>query len=125
MHALYLTPSTSIQLPPPPPRYPQLDAAITDKHEELMSRMGGIMAAGILDAGGRNVTVGTRSAGGHFRRTSLAGLALFTQYWFWYPLSYFLSLAFQPTALIALDGTLKPPVLTATCHAKPSVYAYP
>lgn len=36
---------------------------------------------GILDAGGRNVTVGLRSRSGYFRRTSLVGLALFTYHW--------------------------------------------
>lgn len=35
--------------------------------------MGAIMAAGIIDAGGRNVTVGLRSRSGYFRRTSLIG----------------------------------------------------
>ncbi len=46
-----------------------------------MAKMGSIMAAGILDAGGRNVTIGLRSRSGYFRRTSVVGLAVFTQYW--------------------------------------------
>lgn len=32
---------------------PQLTKSISDKHEEVMARMGSIMAAGILDAGAR------------------------------------------------------------------------
>lgn len=48
--------------------------------------MGAIMAAGILDAGGRNATLALRSGSGHFRRTSVVGLAVFTGYWYWYPL---------------------------------------
>ena len=48
---------------------------------QVMAKMGSIMAAGILDAGGRNVTVGLRSRSGYFRRTSVIGLAVFTQYW--------------------------------------------
>lgn len=36
---------------------------------------------GILDAGGRNATVGLRSRSGYFRRTSVVGLSLFTYYW--------------------------------------------
>ncbi len=39
----------------------------------------------------------------------MVGLALFTQYWYWYPLSYCLSLSLQPTALIGVDATLKAP----------------
>lgn len=45
----------------------------------------------------------------YFRRTSCLGLMIFTQYWYWYPLSYFLSLALQPTALIGLNQDLKLP----------------
>lgn len=40
-----------------------------------------MMAAGILDAGGRNCTMALRSRSGYFRRTAIVGLALFTQYW--------------------------------------------
>jgi 26S proteasome regulatory subunit N2 len=46
-----------------------------------MCKMGAIMAAGILDAGGRNATIGLRSRSGYIRRTSVVGLAVFTQYW--------------------------------------------
>ena len=67
------------------------------------------MRTGLLDAGGRNVTVGLRSASGYFRRTSCVGMMLFLQYWYWYPLSYCLSLAVQPSALIGLNADLKLP----------------
>lgn len=30
--------------------------------------------------------LGLRSASGYFRRTSVVGLAVFTGYWYWYPL---------------------------------------
>ena len=43
------------------------------------------------------------------RRTAVIGLALFTQYWYWHPLSYCLSLAVQPTALIGVDASLCAP----------------
>lgn len=46
-----------------------------------MSKMGAIMASGIIDAGGRNVGIGLRSRSGYFRRTSVISLAVFTQYW--------------------------------------------
>lgn len=87
----------------------KLEKVVADKHEEVMCRMGAIMATGILDAGGRNCVLGLRSRSGYFRRTSCIGLMLFTQYWYWYPLSYFLSLSLQPTALIGVDQDLKLP----------------
>ncbi|KAG2454480.1 hypothetical protein HYH02_001498 [Chlamydomonas schloesseri] len=103
----------------------RLDKFITEKHEEVMCKMGAIIAAGILDGGGRNATVGLRSRSGYFRRTSVVGLAVFTQYWYWYPLLYFVSLAFAPSALIELNSDLKMPKASFTCNCKPSIFAYP
>lgn len=71
--------------------------------------MGALMATGILDAGGRNCVLGLRSRSSYFRRTSCIGLMIFLQYWYWYPLAYFLALALRPTALIGLDNELKLP----------------
>ena len=47
------------------------------------------------------------------------------QYWYWYPLVYFVSLSFQPTALIGLNSDLKMPKMDVTSAAKPSTFAYP
>jgi 26S proteasome regulatory subunit N2 len=98
----------------------RLEKVVGDKHEEVMARMGAIMATGLLDAGGRNLTVGLRSASGYFRRTSVVGLMLFLQYWYWYPLSYCISLALQPSAVIALNADLKLPRMQVRCSLAPS-----
>ena len=74
-----------------------------------MTRMGAIMAAGLLDAGGRNMAISCRTRSGHYRRGAVVGLALFTQYWYWHPLAYCVSLALQPTAVIGVDATLRAP----------------
>ena len=63
--------------------------------------------------------LGLRSASGYFRRTSCIGLMMFMQYWYWYPLSFFLSLALQPTALIGLNGDLKLPKFQVRPGLKP------
>ena len=97
---------------------------IQETHETTMCKMGAIMALGILDAGGRNVTIGLRSRSGRPRMTSVLGMLVFTQYWYWYPLSYFLSLVFVPTAFIAVDRTLAMPHCSVTSHCKPSTFAY-
>ena len=39
----------------------------------------------------------------------MVALAVFTHHWYWYPLSYFLSLALKPTALIGLNAELQVP----------------
>jgi len=101
----------------------QLDKFCSDKHEDTMCKMGAIMASGIIDAGGRNVTIGLRSRTGYHRMGAVVGMMVFSQYWFWYPLSFFISLAFTPTALIALNDDLKMPAFEVTSAAKPSTFA--
>lgn len=58
-------------------------------------------------SGGRNVTISLQSRTGHTHMPSMVGLLVFTQFWFWFPLSHFLSLAFTPTAIIGLNKDLK------------------
>lgn len=87
--------------------------------------MGAILASGILDAGGRNVTIRLLSKTKHDKVTAVIGLAVFSQFWYWYPLIYFISLAFSPTAFIGLNYDLKVPKFEFMSHAKPSLFEYP
>ncbi|XP_075512124.1 26S proteasome non-ATPase regulatory subunit 1 homolog A-like [Primulina tabacum] len=103
----------------------QLEKIIVDKHEDTMSKMGAILASGILDAGGRNVTIKLLSKSKHDKITAVVGLAVFSQFWYWYPLIYFVSLAFSPTAFIGLNHNLKAPKFEFLSHAKPSLFEYP
>merc|ERR1711936_1555008 len=98
---------------------------ITEKHEDVMAKFGAILAQGIIDAGGRNVTVSLQSRTGHTNMMAVVGMLVFTQYWYWFPLSHFLSLAFTPSCVIALNSELDMPVLQYRSNAKPSMYAYP
>lgn len=93
---------------------------------ELMTRMGAIMASGILDAAGRNSTLSLYTDVGSLRRSAVLGLALFSQHWYWYPLSHTISLALKPTVLIGVDATLAPPSDFKTkCNCNKAVFAYP
>merc|ERR1719225_1271108 len=98
---------------------------ISDKHEDVMAKFGAIVAQGIIDAGGRNVTVSLQSRTGHTSMLGVVGMLVFTQYWYWFPLTHFLSLAFQPTAVIGLNSNLDMPVVKFRSAAKPSTYGYP
>merc|ERR1711915_1043868 len=98
---------------------------ISDKHEDVMAKFGAILAQGIIDAGGRNVTVNLQSRTGHTNMLGVVGMLVFTQYWYWFPLSHFLSLAFQPTAVIGLNKDLEMPVVEFKSNAKPSTFGYP
>ena len=104
----------------------RLARIIPDKHQSTMTKLGAILATGILDAGGRNVTLNMQSGAGFIKSTAVVGLAVWVQYWYWYPLMHFLSLAFTPTFLIGLNKDLKIPNKFGTsCGARPSTFAYP
>lgn len=98
---------------------------VSDKHDDVMAKLGAILAQGILDAGGRNVTVALTSRTGHVNMAGVVGMLVFTQFWYWFPLAHFLSLALSPTCLVALTGELRMPRLQIRSGAKPSTFAYP
>ncbi|KAI9285712.1 armadillo-type protein [Umbelopsis sp. AD052] len=98
---------------------------ISDKHEDSMAKFGAVLSQGIIDAGGRNVTISLLSRTGHTNMPAIVGMAVFTQFWYWYPLTHFLSLAFTPTAVIGLNKNIKIPQFEFLSNAKPSLYAYP
>ncbi|KAK2075592.1 hypothetical protein QBZ16_001700 [Prototheca wickerhamii] len=104
----------------------RIDKMHANKGVEVLVRMGAIMAAGILDVGGRNSTVALQARTGAFRRTAVLGVALFAQYWFWHPLAYFLSVSLAPSAIIGLDASLQMPRdFAVVSRCKPSAFAYP
>lgn len=80
---------------------------VADKHEDPMARFGASIAQGIIDAGGRNVTVSLTNKAGTPDLNSIVGLALFVQFWYWFPMAHCLSLAFTPTAVVAVDTQLR------------------
>ena len=53
------------------------------------------------------MTVALQSRTGHMNMEAVVGLLVFQQFWYWFPLSHFLSLAFSPTAIICLNEDLK------------------
>ena len=52
------------------------------------------------------MTISLQSRTGHTNMAAVVGLLVFTQFWYWYPLCHFLSLAFVPTARVALNTDL-------------------
>ena len=93
------------------PRAPTIrklyERVVADKHEDMMARLGAILSQGIIDAGGRNMTIALQSRSGHVNMRAVVGLCLFSQFWYWYPFLNFIGLAFTPTALIAVNDDLK------------------
>lgn len=84
-----------------------LEKVYSNRHEDALAKFGAALAQGILDAGGRNVTIGLQNPTGALNMEAIVGIALFTNFWYWYPLAHCLTLAFTPTALIGLNSDLK------------------
>jgi 26S proteasome regulatory subunit N2 len=82
------------------------ESMVGDKHEDAMAKFGAALALGIIDAGGRNVTIGLQTPTGSLNVPAIVGMAVFTQYWYWFPLTHFLTLSFTPVGLIGLDEDL-------------------
>ena len=94
---------------------------IGDKHEHTITKFGAILAQGIINAGGCNVTISLQSRSGHMSMKTAVGLLVFSQFWFWFPLCHFLSLSFTPTELITLNADLKvSPALPGLAPAQPA-----
>jgi len=73
-----------------------LQKAIGDRHEDAMTKFGSAVSLGIID-----------------------------EYWYWFPLTHFLSLSFTPTSVIALDQDLEVPSFKFHSATRPSLFDYP
>lgn len=101
-------------------------SVVQNKHEDAMSKFGAALAQGIIDAGGRNVTISLEHAQtGSLNMKAVVGLAVFTQFWYWFPLTHFLSLSFTPTTIVGVQEDLKVPKFDFSCNAKPKLFGYP
>jgi 26S proteasome regulatory subunit N2 len=112
----------------------KLDEIITEKDaetqkkkpQETLTKMGALLAYGILDAGGRNSTIALTSKAGLSKPMAVAGMVLGQQFWYWYPLIHFNSLTFAPTCIIGVNEDLKiPKTWSVLSRAPPSYFDYP
>lgn len=98
----------------------------TNKHEEVLAKFGSLIGTGIFNAAGRNATIRLASESGNNQQAAIIGLAVFTHYWYWYPLLHFLSLSLTPTALFGVNQDLKiPKSFSYISNAKPTLFMYP
>ena len=85
-----------------------LQGTCVDKREPTMCQMGAILGCGLIDAAGRNVTISLYNKYNNCKRQSaIIGMAIFWQYWYWYPLIPFITLCFKPTMIMSLNKDLK------------------
>ena len=102
-----------------------LKKIVGDRHEDAMTKFGCALALGIIDAGGRNCTIGLQTQTGNLNMAGIVGMAVFTQYWYWFPFTHFLSLSFTPTSMIGLDHDLEIPGFKFHSATRPSLFDYP
>ncbi|KAJ6080175.1 hypothetical protein N7467_009928 [Penicillium canescens] len=96
-----------------------------DRHEDAMAKFGCAIALGIIDAGGRNCTISLQTQTGNLNMPGIVGAAVFVQYWYWFPLTHFLSLSFAPTSVIGVDQKLEVPHFKFHSNTRPSLFDYP
>ncbi|CUM67555.1 uncharacterized protein PRCAT00005255001 [Priceomyces carsonii] len=99
---------------------------IKNKHEDALAKFGATLAQGIIDAGGRNVTINLVNTQTNTLNTkAVVGLTVFLQSWYWFPLAHFLPLSFVSTSIIGVREDLKVPKFDLNCHTKPEAFEYP
>ncbi|XGW27813.1 hypothetical protein V3C99_007974 [Haemonchus contortus] len=103
----------------------QLTKMTTEKGEDSMAKFGAIIAQGILDVGGRNMTIALHNRSGTIDMGGVVGMMAFQQFWYWHSMVPFISLACKPTCLIALTKQLQMPKIEFKCNARASLFAYP
>ncbi|KAG5474417.1 hypothetical protein LSCM1_03199 [Leishmania martiniquensis] len=101
-----------------------LEKKIEDRNEGRCSKLGYVLASGLLDAGGRNCTFALHKQR-HRLDKAVVGVFMFLQYWYWYPYLLMITLAMQPTCIIGLNESLEIPEYTFKSNATPSTYAVP
>ena len=102
-----------------------LQKAIGNRHEDAMTQFGSAISLGIIAAGGRYCTICLHTQTGNLNMGAIVGMAVFTQYWYWFPLTHFLSLSFTPTSVIGVDQDLEVPSYKFYSATRPSLFDYP
>ena len=91
------------------------------KNEDALAKFGAALAQGIIDAGGCNTTITLEHRQtSNLNMRAVTGLAVFLQYWYWYPLAHFMSLAFTPTTVVGVTEDLRIPELELECVGAPA-----
>ncbi|CAJ0948679.1 unnamed protein product, partial [Mesorhabditis belari] len=97
----------------------------SERGEDSMTRFGAMVAQGIIDAGGRNVTVSLQNRNGYPDLAGVVGMFVSMQYWYWHSFTLCISLAFKPSCIIGLNTKLEMPKVEFKSNSRASVFAYP
>jgi 26S proteasome regulatory subunit N2 len=91
-----------------------------------MAKMGAIISVGLLDIGGRNMTVSLTTKSGMPKIEAITGMLVFSQFWNWFPYINFIGLSLTPSTFIGVTADLKiPKSFQLKSNCKPSLFEYP
>lgn len=102
-----------------------LIAVITNsKSIDQLVRFGAILGIGIIDAGGKNMSINYFTSDSSIRIQSIIGMFLFSVSYYWYPLIGFLSLSLVPSAIIAVKDDFSIPVIKLVSSKSSNHFKY-
>lgn len=88
--------------------------------------MGAILSVGLLDVGGRNMSIYLTTRTGMPRIEAVTGMLIFCQYWNWFPYLNFISLALSPSVFIGVTTKIQiPKDFQIKSNCRPSLFEYP
>lgn len=88
--------------------------------------MGAILSVGLLDVGGRNMSIYLTTRTGMPRIQAVTGMLIFCQYWNWFPYLNFISLALSPSVFIGVTTKIQiPKDFQIKSNCRPSLFEYP
>jgi 26S proteasome regulatory subunit N2 len=91
-----------------------------------MVKMGAILAVGLLDIGGRNMSISLISRAGMPKIEAISGMLIFFQYCNWFPYLNMISLALAPSVFIGITVGLKiPKDFQIKSNCRLSMFDYP
>lgn len=91
-----------------------------------MAKMGAILSVGLLDIGGRNMSISLTTRSGMPKIEAIAGMLIFCQYWNWFPYLNFISLTLTPSVFIGITTKLQiPKDFQIKSNCRPSLFDYP
>lgn len=103
-----------------------IEEVLVKTHGDQMTKLGAILAIGLLDIGGRNMTLSLTTRSGMPKLEAISGILIFSQYWNWFPYINFIGLSLAPSMLIGVTPNLKVPTsFKFQSNCKPSLFDYP
>lgn len=81
-----------------------IEETLVKTQGDQMTKLGAIISIGILDAGGRNLSISLTTRSGIPKLDAVAGMLVFSQYWNWFPYVNFISLTLSPSMFIGVTS---------------------